>query len=125
MTKYRNPATLLNEVRENSNTQAGVVVVAVGSSACSNAVRCSQVYFDAVAALVAALLAALVAVDPSVKQNTLNQIKNHSQFKNTNATSRTSNSNLMYTAVNELIIQTMFINLEHVHDCEQADNIKH
>ena len=86
MTKYRNPATLLNEVRENSNTQAGVVVVAVGSSACSNAVRCSQVYFDAVAALVAALLAALVAVDPSVKQNTLNQIKNHSQFKNTNAT---------------------------------------
>ena len=122
MTKYRNPATLLNEVRENSNTQAGVVVVvAVGSSACSNVVRCSQVYFDAVVALVAAV----VAVDPSVKQNTLNQIKNHSQFKNTNATSRTSNSNLMYTAVNELIIQTMFINLEHVHDCEQADNIKH
>jgi len=83
MTKYRNPATLLNEVRENSNTQAGVVVVvAVGSSACSNVVRCSQVYFDAVVALVAAV----VAVDPSVKQNTLNQIKNHSQFKNTNAT---------------------------------------
>jgi hypothetical protein len=31
----------------------------------------------------------------------------------------------MYTAVNEIIIQTMFINLEHVHGCEQADIIKH
>jgi hypothetical protein len=37
-------------------------------------------------AAVAAVWAAFVVVDPSVKQNTLNQIKNHSQFKNTNAT---------------------------------------
>jgi len=31
----------------------------------------------------------------------------------------------MYTAVNELTFQTMFINFEHVQDCEQVDNIKH
>ena len=31
----------------------------------------------------------------------------------------------MYTAVNELIFQTIFINSEHVQDCEEIDNIKH
>jgi len=35
---------------------------------------------------------------------------------------QSSNSNLMYTAVNALIVHTLFINLEYVHDREQVDS---
>ena len=31
----------------------------------------------------------------------------------------------MYTTVNAPVVQTLFINLEHVHECRQIDKIKH